>query len=155
MFLSIYLSIIINWKYRMIAFHLCVLCIGILLSWHTNDIFFWGGGWQANFGTRISLSESMSLKQINKTAVYLIMSVKLVFILLQSQIKIKANLFPRYDYFPYTIYTITCITCLRSTIQIKYVMFPMITSASLMKPNIHHLYLNPLCSLYLTSHVLT
>ena len=86
-FLSIYLSIIINGKYRMIAFHLYVLCIGILLSWHTNDIFFLG--WQANFGTRISLSESMSLKQINKTAVYLIMSVKPVFILLQRSDKDK------------------------------------------------------------------
>ena len=86
-FFSIYLSIIINGKYRMIAFHLCVLCIGILLSWHTNDIFFLG--WQANFGTRISLSESMSLKQINKTAVYLIMSVKPVFILLQRSDKDK------------------------------------------------------------------
>ena len=31
-FLSIYLSIIINGKYRMIAFHWYVLCIGILLS---------------------------------------------------------------------------------------------------------------------------
>ena len=41
-FLSIYRSIIINGKYRMIAFHLCVICIGILLSWHTNDIFFFG-----------------------------------------------------------------------------------------------------------------
>ena len=58
-------------------------------------------------------------------------------------------------WFPCTIYTITCITRLRSTIQIKYVMFPMIISASLMKPNIQHLYLNPLCSLYLTPHVLT
>ena len=86
-FLSIYLSIIINGKYRMIAFHLYVLCIGILLSWHTNDIFFLGR--QANFGTRISLSESMSLKQINKTAVYLIMSVKPVFILLQRSDKDK------------------------------------------------------------------
>ena len=38
--LSIYLSIIINGKYRMIAFHLYVLCTCILLSWHTNDIFF-------------------------------------------------------------------------------------------------------------------
>ena len=85
--LSIYLSIIINGKYRMIAFHLYVLCIGILLSWHTNDIFFLG--WQADFGTRISLSESMGLKQINKTAVYLIMSVKPVFILLQRSDKDK------------------------------------------------------------------
>ena len=86
-FLSIYLSIIIIGKYRMIAFHLYVLCIHILLSWYTNDIFFLG--WQANFGTRISLSESMSLKQINKTAVYLIMSVKPVFILLQRSDKDK------------------------------------------------------------------
>ena len=86
-FLSIYLSIIMNGKYRMIAFHLYVLCIGILLSWHTYDIFFLG--WQANFGTRISLSESMSLKQINKTAVYLIMSVKPIFILLQRSDKDK------------------------------------------------------------------
>ena len=85
--LSIYLSIIINGKYRMIAFNLYVLCTCILLSWHTNDIFFWG--WQANFGTRISLSEAMSLKQINKTAVYLIMSVKQVFILLQRSDKDK------------------------------------------------------------------
>ena len=86
-FWSIYLSIIINGKYRMIAFHLYVLCIGILLSWQTNDIFFLG--WQANFGTRISLSESLSLKQINKTAVYLIISVKPVFILLQRSDKGK------------------------------------------------------------------
>ena len=87
-FLSIYLSIIINGKYRMIAFHWYVLCIGILLSWHTNDVFFFG--LQPILGhKRISLSEPMSLKQINKTAVYLIISVKPVFILLQRSDKDK------------------------------------------------------------------
>ena len=39
-FRSINLSIIINGKYRMIAFHWYVLCIGMLLSWHSNDVFF-------------------------------------------------------------------------------------------------------------------
>ena len=84
-FLSIYLSIIINGKYRMIAFHLYVFCIGILLSWHTS---FWGD--KPMLGRkRISLPEPMSLKQINKTAVYLITSVKPVFILMQRSDKDK------------------------------------------------------------------
>ena len=34
----------------MIAFYWYVLCIGILLSWHANDIMFWGC--QANLGTQ-------------------------------------------------------------------------------------------------------
>ena len=41
-----------NGKYRMIAFYwyMYVLCIGILLSWHANDVMFLGC--QANFGTQ-------------------------------------------------------------------------------------------------------
>ena len=31
-----------NGNYRMIAFYCYVLCIGILLSWHANDVMFWG-----------------------------------------------------------------------------------------------------------------
>ena len=34
----------------MIAFYWYVLCIGILLSWHANDVMFLGC--QANFGTQ-------------------------------------------------------------------------------------------------------
>ena len=34
----------------MIAFYWYVLCIGILLSWHANDVMFLGS--QANFGTQ-------------------------------------------------------------------------------------------------------
>ena len=37
-------------NYKMIAFYWYVLCIGILLSWHANDVMFWGC--QANFGTQ-------------------------------------------------------------------------------------------------------
>ena len=60
-FLSIYLSIIINGQYRMIAFHLCVLFIGILLSWHTNDIFLFGMTsqfWDKNFAIGIYVFEA-------------------------------------------------------------------------------------------------
>ena len=39
-----------NGNYRMIPFHWYVLCIGILLCWHANDVMFWG--YQAHFGTR-------------------------------------------------------------------------------------------------------
>ena len=39
-----------NGNYRMIAFYWYVLCIGILLSWHANDVMFLGC--QANFGTQ-------------------------------------------------------------------------------------------------------
>ena len=39
-----------NGKYRMIAFYWYVLCIGILLSWHANDVMFLGC--RANFETR-------------------------------------------------------------------------------------------------------
>ena len=39
-----------NGNYRMIAFYWYVLCIGILLSWHANDVMFLGS--QANFGTQ-------------------------------------------------------------------------------------------------------
>ena len=31
-----------NGNYKMIAFYWYVLCIGILLSWHANDVMFWG-----------------------------------------------------------------------------------------------------------------
>ena len=34
----------------MIAFYWYVLCIGILMSWHANDVMFFGC--QANFGTQ-------------------------------------------------------------------------------------------------------
>ena len=34
----------------MIPFHWYVLCIGILLCWHANDVMFWG--YQAHFGTQ-------------------------------------------------------------------------------------------------------
>ena len=37
-----------NGNYRMIALYWYVLCIGILLSWHANDVMFLGC--QANFG---------------------------------------------------------------------------------------------------------
>ena len=37
-----------NGNYRMIPFHWYVLCIGILLCWHANDVMFWG--YQAHFG---------------------------------------------------------------------------------------------------------
>ena len=39
-----------NGNNRMIAFYWYVLCIGILLSWHANDVMFLGC--QANFGTQ-------------------------------------------------------------------------------------------------------
>ena len=39
-----------NGNYRMIPFHWYVLCIGILLCWHANDVMFWG--YQAHFGTQ-------------------------------------------------------------------------------------------------------
>ena len=39
-----------NGNYRMRAFYWYVLCIGILLSWHANDVMFLGC--QANFGTQ-------------------------------------------------------------------------------------------------------
>ena len=39
-----------NGNYRMIPFHKYVLCIGILLCWHANDVMFWG--YQAHFGTQ-------------------------------------------------------------------------------------------------------
>ena len=39
-----------NGNYRMIAFYWYVLCIGMLLSWHANDVMFLGC--QANFGTQ-------------------------------------------------------------------------------------------------------
>ena len=34
----------------MIPFHWYVLCIGILLCWHANDVMFWG--YKAHFGTQ-------------------------------------------------------------------------------------------------------
>ena len=39
-----------NGNYRMIAFYWYVLCIGVLLSWHANDVMFLGC--QANFRTQ-------------------------------------------------------------------------------------------------------
>ena len=39
-----------NGNYRMIPFHWYVLCIGILLCWHANDVMFWG--YQSHFGTQ-------------------------------------------------------------------------------------------------------
>ena len=39
-----------NGNYRMIPFHWYVLCIGILLCWHANDVMFLG--YQAHFGTQ-------------------------------------------------------------------------------------------------------
>ena len=39
-----------NGNYRMIPFHWYVLCIGILLCCHANDVMFWG--YQAHFGTQ-------------------------------------------------------------------------------------------------------
>ena len=39
-----------NGNYRMIPFHWYVLCIGILLCWHANDVMFWG--YKAHFGTQ-------------------------------------------------------------------------------------------------------
>ena len=43
-----------NGNYRMIAFYWYVLCIGILLSWHANDVMFLGC--QANFGTQKNIA---------------------------------------------------------------------------------------------------
>ena len=34
----------------MIPFHWYVLCIGILMCWHANDVMFWG--YQAHFGAQ-------------------------------------------------------------------------------------------------------
>ena len=41
-----------NGNYRMTAFYCYVLCFGILLSWHANDVMFFGC--QANFGTQMN-----------------------------------------------------------------------------------------------------
>ena len=49
-----------NGNYRMVAFYWYVLCIGILLSWHANDVMFLGCkanlGTQKNYATETLLS---------------------------------------------------------------------------------------------------
>ena len=49
-----------NGNYRMIAFYWYVLCIGILLSWHANDVMFLGC--QANFGTQKNYATGTQIK---------------------------------------------------------------------------------------------
>ena len=63
----------------MIAFYWYVLCIGILLSWHANDVMFLGS--QANFGTQKNYATG--------TKILGIFAVSLNPIIIQNLIKIK------------------------------------------------------------------
>ena len=48
----------------MIPFHWYVLCIGILMCWHANDVMFWG--YQAHFGTQKNYATGTLLPNYEK-----------------------------------------------------------------------------------------